>query len=58
MGGATYLFQLTEEYKEKLCSFQLPKVFTVETIDEFAQKKSGPMYWLPVCEVGTKTNQI
>ncbi|KAG5872410.1 hypothetical protein JTB14_012524 [Gonioctena quinquepunctata] len=50
MGGATYLYEATEEYKGKLCSFQLPKIFTTETINEFVQNKSGPMYWNPACE--------
>ncbi|KAJ8931347.1 hypothetical protein NQ314_015756, partial [Rhamnusium bicolor] len=49
-GGATYLFEPTEEYKDKICSFQLPKIFSTETINDFAEKKEGPMYWLPECE--------
>lgn len=51
MGGATYLVEPGEEYKEKTCSFQLPKIFSTETINKFSEKKEGPMYWLPECEV-------
>lgn len=51
MGGEAYLFDAGEDYTEKICSFNLPKVFSTETIDLFAHNKSGPIYWLPVCEV-------
>lgn len=51
MGGATYLFEPTEEYEGQNCGFELPKVFSTETVKEFAEKKSGPIYWLPECEV-------
>ncbi|XP_074030288.1 glucose dehydrogenase [FAD, quinone] [Leptinotarsa decemlineata] len=51
LGGATYLYEATEDYKNKSCSFQLPKIFSTETINEFTKNKSGPMYWLPECEV-------
>ncbi|KAJ8958473.1 hypothetical protein NQ318_002265 [Aromia moschata] len=51
MGGATYLFDVPEESIDKQYSFQLPKIFTTETVNEFAQEEGGPMYWLPVCEV-------
>lgn len=52
MGGASYLFDPGEYYADKTCSFSLPKVFSTETINAFANNKSGPVYWLPVCEVG------
>ncbi|XP_066259555.1 glucose dehydrogenase [FAD, quinone]-like [Euwallacea similis] len=51
MGGAAYLFDPGEEYAEQTCSFNLPKVFSPETIDMFTRNNSGPVYWLPVCEV-------
>ncbi|CAH1163193.1 unnamed protein product [Phaedon cochleariae] len=51
LGGATYLFEPTEEYDDQVCSFQLPKVFSTETINQFTQEKTGPIYWLPECEV-------
>lgn len=58
MGGATYLFTPGEEYNGKHCSFQLPKIFTTDTVNEFAQKKQGPIYWLPVCEVSKLNIEI
>lgn len=51
MGGASYLFDPGEYYQGKMCSFNLPNVFSTETVNEFAQNQSGPVYWLPVCEV-------
>ncbi|KAJ3664222.1 hypothetical protein Zmor_008406 [Zophobas morio] len=51
IGGVTFLFQPPPEYENKTCGFILPKVFSTETINEFAQKKEGPVYWLPECEV-------
>uniref|UniRef100_A0AAR5Q9C9 Glucose-methanol-choline oxidoreductase N-terminal domain-containing protein n=1 Tax=Dendroctonus ponderosae TaxID=77166 RepID=A0AAR5Q9C9_DENPD len=50
MGGASYLFDPGEYYADKTCSFSLPKVFSTETVNDFANNKSGPVYWLPVCE--------
>lgn len=51
MGGVTFLFEPPKEYANKTCGFILPKVFSTETINDFAQKKQGPIYWLPECEV-------
>lgn len=51
MGGASYLFEPGEEYANTTCSFNLPKIFSTETVNEFAQNRTGPIYWLPVCEV-------
>lgn len=51
LGGATYLFTPGKEYDGKHCSFQLPKIFTMETVNEFVQERKGPVYWLPECEV-------
>ncbi|CAH0548924.1 unnamed protein product [Brassicogethes aeneus] len=52
MGGQVYLFEMPDGYEgdENYC-FNLPKVFAPDTVDKFTQKKDGPMYWLPVCEV-------
>lgn len=51
MGGQSYLFDAPEEYADQNCAFLLPKVFSPETVNSFAQDKSGPVYWLPECEV-------
>ncbi|KAL1502393.1 hypothetical protein ABEB36_007539 [Hypothenemus hampei] len=51
MGGASYLFEPGDEYNGKTCSFNLPRVFSESTVNEFTKNKSGPIYWLPVCEV-------
>ncbi|XP_050302387.1 glucose dehydrogenase [FAD, quinone]-like [Anthonomus grandis grandis] len=51
MGGASYFFDPGEDYKDKVCSFKLTTVFSEETVDQFTQNQSGPIYWLPVCEV-------
>lgn len=58
IGGATYLFTPGPEYIGKPCSFQLPNIFTQETINQFAQGKNGPVYWLPECEVSTYCNEF
>ncbi|XP_044260506.1 uncharacterized protein LOC123008646 [Tribolium madens] len=51
MGGVTFLFEPPSEYRNKTCGFILPKVFSPETINDFAQKRQGPVYWLPECEL-------
>ncbi|XP_972175.3 glucose dehydrogenase [FAD, quinone] [Tribolium castaneum] len=51
MGGVTFLFEPSEEYQNKTCGFILPKVFSPETINDFAQRRQGPVYWLPECEL-------
>lgn len=51
MGGVTFLFDPPSKYENKTCGFILPKVFSPETVNEFTQKKQGPVYWLPECEV-------
>nr|CAH7761528.1 unnamed protein product [Callosobruchus chinensis] len=51
MGGATYLFDPLDKNKSSMYSFQLPEVFSTETINKFAQQHDGPIYWLPESEV-------
>ncbi|XP_060533150.1 glucose dehydrogenase [FAD, quinone]-like [Cylas formicarius] len=51
MGGASYFFEPSDEYQGQTCSFQLPTIFCEKTVDAFAQNRSGPVYWLPECEV-------
>lgn len=51
LGGCTFLYTPPEEYINKTCGFELPNVFSDETIKSFVQKKEGPIYWLPECEV-------
>ncbi|KAL3271313.1 hypothetical protein HHI36_021802 [Cryptolaemus montrouzieri] len=51
MGGCTFLYDPPEEYANKTCGFELPKVFSQETVESFCHKKEGPIYWLPECEV-------
>ncbi|CAH2007533.1 unnamed protein product [Acanthoscelides obtectus] len=51
MGGTTYLFDPHDENKTAMYSFQLPEVFSTETINKFAQNHEGPIYWLPASEV-------
>ncbi|VEN57080.1 unnamed protein product [Callosobruchus maculatus] len=51
MGGATYLFDPHDKNKSSMYSFQLPEVFSTETINQFAQHHDGPIYWLPEAEV-------
>ncbi|XP_045465762.1 glucose dehydrogenase [FAD, quinone]-like isoform X1 [Harmonia axyridis] len=51
LGGCTFLYTPPEEYANKTCGFELPRIFSDETIKSFAEKKEGPIYWLPECEV-------
>nr|CAI5848980.1 unnamed protein product [Callosobruchus analis] len=48
---ATYLFDPHDKNKSSMYSFQLPEVFSTETINKFAQQRDGPIYWLPESEV-------
>ncbi|XP_072381727.1 glucose dehydrogenase [FAD, quinone]-like [Diabrotica undecimpunctata] len=51
VGGVTYLFDRPKELGDTPMSFHLQTIFSTETVNEFATKEQGPMYWLPVCEV-------
>ncbi|KAJ8985247.1 hypothetical protein NQ317_018277 [Molorchus minor] len=51
MGSAAYLFDKPASDKDMSYSFQLPEVFSEDTVNDFIRNKSGPIYWLPVCEV-------
>ncbi|XP_057669061.1 glucose dehydrogenase [FAD, quinone]-like isoform X1 [Diorhabda carinulata] len=50
IGGVAYLFDRPEEFGDEPLSFNLPKIFSTDTVNEFG-RGYGPVYWLPVCEV-------
>ncbi|CAG9861260.1 unnamed protein product [Phyllotreta striolata] len=51
VGGATYVFERPSGFSDEPLTFQLPHMFSTETVNNFTQNERGPVYWLPVCEV-------
>ncbi|KAK5638313.1 hypothetical protein RI129_012608 [Pyrocoelia pectoralis] len=50
MGGGSYLYDDLDRCPEG-CSFLLPNAYSPDNLEEFAEDESGPLYWLPECEV-------
>ncbi|KAK9730768.1 GMC oxidoreductase [Popillia japonica] len=51
MGGLTFLYEFPNNNNSIKPSFELPNVFTPGNIDAFTKNHTGPVYWLPECEV-------
>ena len=51
MGGLNYLIDAPPgRSNDKEFSFVLPKMMTMQTMMEFVNNRSGPLYFLPACE--------